>query len=211
MRVAWLTWLPINGWAAVALQKHLNGNGDPVDLVTIEPKKNLSPGQALEIVADLSKEYDAVALMPNAVLLEAARNFKIQNFERKGPHLPAGSAPIFTERRARPGPSVGAKLAKGGFMERHYRQFSYPGGGVQYQVITAVGFHWRHIAIVSVKNGKASKADRYFFSTRVPEVILPFEVLGRDFIEKVCREQREIIEAHKMAAGTMRLLEDLYG
>jgi len=84
MKVAWVTWLPVNGWAAIELQKHLNGNGGPVDLVNIEPKKNLSAHQALEIVAELSREYDAVALMPNAVLLEAARYFKIQNFKKQG-------------------------------------------------------------------------------------------------------------------------------
>jgi hypothetical protein len=84
-------------------------------------------------------------------------------------------------------------------MERHYRQVPYPGCGVQYQVITKVGNHWRHIAVVNVKDGKVSKADRFFYSTRAPEVILPFEVMGRDFIVTVCREMREIARARALA------------
>jgi hypothetical protein len=88
-------------------------------------------------------------------------------------------------------------------MERHYRQVPYPQGGVQYQVITKVGHHWRHIAVVSVKDGKASKADRFFYSTREPEVILPFEVMGRDFIVTVCREMREIERVRALAVETL--------
>jgi hypothetical protein len=97
------------------------------------------------------------------------------------------------------------------FVRRAYRQVPMEGGGVQYQVITAVGRHWRHVAVVCVKDGKASRTERYFYSTRAPEVILPFEVMGKDFIVKACHELREIANTRKMAAGTKQLLEDLYG
>jgi hypothetical protein len=84
VRVAWLTWLPVNGWAAEELKKRLNGNGDVVELVTLHPKRSLSPQQAIELVAKLNQEYDAVAMLPHAVILEAARNFKIQNYRKEG-------------------------------------------------------------------------------------------------------------------------------
>jgi hypothetical protein len=91
-------------------------------------------------------------------------------------------------------------MVRGG-IERHYRQMRHPGGGKQYQVITLVGFHWRHIAVVDVVNGKASKALRYLYSVKAPEVILPFEVMGRDFIVTACRELREIERVREVANG----------
>jgi hypothetical protein len=75
---------------------------------------------------------------------------------------------------------------------RTYRRVTLAGGGVQYQVITAVGFHWRHIAVVNVKDGKASKAERYFYSLRAPRVVLPFEAIGRDYLVDALKEMREI-------------------
>jgi hypothetical protein len=65
---------------------------------------------------------------------------------------------------------------------RLYFKIDLEGGWTQYQVITAVGIHWRHVALVDVVDGVAGKADRYFFSLRAPKVILPFESMGREFM-----------------------------
>lgn len=97
MKVAWLTWLPVNGWAAVELQKHLNGNGDPIELVALPPQKDLTPSRALQLAGELSREYDAVAFMPNPVILEAARNYKIQNFRKQGVTFARWLCPDFFE------------------------------------------------------------------------------------------------------------------
>jgi hypothetical protein len=75
---------------------------------------------------------------------------------------------------------------------RKYRRIRLGDRWVQYQVITAVGFHWRHIAVVNVKDGKASKAERYFYSLRAPQVVLPFEAIGRDYLVDALKEMREI-------------------
>jgi hypothetical protein len=90
MKVAWLTWMPVNGWAARELQKHLNGKGEAVELVTLPPQRNLSPARALRIVEELSREYDAVAFIANPVLIEAARNFKIKNYQWAKEHNSVG-------------------------------------------------------------------------------------------------------------------------
>jgi hypothetical protein len=66
-----------------------------------------------------------------------------------------------------------------GGIERHYRKVPMEGGGIQYQVISLVGFNWRHVAVVNVVNGKASRAERYFYSIKAPEGILPFEPWAR--------------------------------
>jgi hypothetical protein len=84
VKVAWLTWLPTNGSAAVELKKHLNGNGGLIEIVSLTPQQKLTPAKASQIVAELSREYDAVAFIANPVLIEAARNFKIQNFRKEG-------------------------------------------------------------------------------------------------------------------------------
>jgi hypothetical protein len=76
-------------------------------------------------------------------------------------------------------------------IKRQYRQINMGTGVIQYHVITAVGFHWRHIAVVTVTNGKALKAERYFYSTRAPEVILPFEVMGKDYLINVLISHRK--------------------
>ena len=80
-------------------------------------------------------------------------------------------------------------------MIRQYRRIKVGAGIVQYQVVTTVGFHWRHIAIVNVIHGKAQRAERYFYSTRAPEVILPFEVMGKDFLIGVIQERRGLYAA----------------
>lgn len=67
---------------------------------------------------------------------------------------------------------------------RTYYRIPIEGGAVQYQVTTPVGFHWRHIAVVTVKDGKAGKAERYFFSTRASAVVVPFEVMGKEFLAR---------------------------
>jgi len=95
MKVAWLTWLPVNGWAAVELQRHLNGNGEPMELVSLPPQKNLTPPLALQLVSELSREYDAVAFIVNPVLIEAARNFKIKNFKKEGASFARWLCPDF--------------------------------------------------------------------------------------------------------------------
>jgi hypothetical protein len=92
-------------------------------------------------------------------------------------------------------------------MKRHYRQVPMMGGGVQFQVITAIGHHWRHIAVVNVKDGEVSRAERYFYSTRAPEVILPFEVMGRDFIVMACREMQGIQKARNLTLDTLAILK----
>lgn len=76
---------------------------------------------------------------------------------------------------------------------RAYRKIKLEMGWMQYQVITAVGFHWRHIAVVDVIGGKAAKAERYFYSTRAPQVILPFETFGQGFMATVCKKRREFV------------------
>ena len=80
-------------------------------------------------------------------------------------------------------------------LSRQYRRIKIANGIMKYQVITAVGFHWRHIAVVTVMNDKASKAERYFYSTRAPEVILPFEVMGKDFLIGVIQDRRGLYAA----------------
>lgn len=78
------------------------------------------------------------------------------------------------------------------FRGRGYRKIYLGRDWSQYQVITPVGFHWRHIAVVNVKDGKAAKAERYFYSLRAPQVVLPFEAIGRDYLVDALKEMREI-------------------
>lgn len=79
-------------------------------------------------------------------------------------------------------------------MKRYYRKIKLPDNSIQYQVVTSVGFHWRHVAVVTVTNGKANKAERYFYSTRVPEIILPFEVMGSKFIVGAIKTARSFCD-----------------
>lgn len=75
-------------------------------------------------------------------------------------------------------------------MKRQYRRIKIKGGVIQYQVITPVGNHWRHIAVVTVKSDQVSKAERYFFSTRAPQIILPFEAMGKDFLVNAIKNHK---------------------
>jgi hypothetical protein len=51
----------------------------------------------LQLAAELSREYDAVAFMPNPIILEAARNYKIQNFRKEGATFARWFCPDFYE------------------------------------------------------------------------------------------------------------------
>jgi hypothetical protein len=97
MKVAWLMWLPVNGWVAEALKKRLNGNGEPVDLVPMQPRRDLKPHQVLNLVAELNEQYQAVAFLVNAVMVEAARNHKIQNFRKEGATFAQWLCPQFED------------------------------------------------------------------------------------------------------------------
>ena len=92
-----MTWLPINGWAAEELRHSLNGKGDPINLVQVKPRRDLSPHEALTLAAHLSRDYDAVAFIVNAVMVEAARNYKIKNFRKEGITFAQWLCPEFFE------------------------------------------------------------------------------------------------------------------
>jgi len=75
---------------------------------------------------------------------------------------------------------------------RLYRRVPMKPGLLQYQVITVVGLHWRHVAVINVKDGKpVSKLERYFYSLKAPRVVLPFEAIGRDYLVDALKEIRE--------------------
>lgn len=97
-----------------------------------------------------------------------------------------------TEPEKALGRAFGPHLEKVFGPRRKYRRIVLGKRWTQYQVITAVGFHWRHIAVVNVTDGKPSKAERYFYSLRAPKVVLPFEAIGRDYLVDALKEIREI-------------------
>jgi hypothetical protein len=96
MKVAWLTYMPVNGPAAEILRRQL-GNGEPVELVAILPRRDLKPIQLLDLVAELNQQYQAVAFMINAAMVEAARNHKIRNFRSEGATFAQWLCPEFEE------------------------------------------------------------------------------------------------------------------
>lgn len=83
MKVAWMTWLPMNSGAAQKLKNSLSNNG-PITMVFIEPKRQFDPEKCLELVMDMNRDYDAVAFTVNSEMAEAIRNYRIKNFRHQG-------------------------------------------------------------------------------------------------------------------------------
>lgn len=84
MKVAWMTWLPINGGVSDLLRLRLRENGHNPVLRFVEPKRQFDPDQCLALVEEMNREYDVVALTVNSEMAEAIRNFKILNYQKPG-------------------------------------------------------------------------------------------------------------------------------
>jgi hypothetical protein len=97
MKVAWMTFLPTDGWVAQALLRKLDGKGEPVELVQIPPRRDLTFLEIMDMVAGLNEEYQAVAFMVNAATVEAARNHKIKNFRQAGATFAQWLCPEFED------------------------------------------------------------------------------------------------------------------
>ena len=84
MKIAWMTWLPLNGIAAGMLQDRLNGQNDVPKLFFVQPERQFNPDKCLELVEEMNRDYDVVAFTVNPEMAEAIRNFKIKNFKTEG-------------------------------------------------------------------------------------------------------------------------------
>jgi hypothetical protein len=84
MKVAWMTWLPQNSGAAQQLRDRLLKDNGSLALVFVEPKRQFEPEKCLELVAEMNRDFDAVAFSVNSEMAEAIRNYRIKNFRHKG-------------------------------------------------------------------------------------------------------------------------------
>jgi hypothetical protein len=84
MKVAWMTWLPMNSGAAQQLRERLNGQGNSIELVFVEPQRLFNPHKCLELVAEMNRDYDAVAFTGSSEMVEAIRNYRIKNYQKEG-------------------------------------------------------------------------------------------------------------------------------
>lgn len=98
MRIAWMTWLPVNGWVAQNLLETLSHV--EIELVPVPPHLDLGPAKAMALVIDLHQNYQGVALLITSILAEALRLYKIQNYKKsQNNFIPWYSPQFFNEGR----------------------------------------------------------------------------------------------------------------
>lgn len=76
--------------------------------------------------------------------------------------------------------------------DRNYLQVNIGNQIVAHQVVTCLGFHWRHTVLSQERNGVQTSYDVFCFSTRAPQVILPIAAMP-GFKGRVMKERRHAV------------------
>ena len=82
MKIAWMTWLPQNSRMVDELKNILQL---PIDhpMKFIEPQRIFTAEKCLSLVAGLTKDYDIIVFTTQPEMIEAIRNYKINNYKKK--------------------------------------------------------------------------------------------------------------------------------